>query len=131
MKSLVVEDDIISRTVLQEMLNSFGTVNSVENGNDALAAVEKALIENDYYQLICLDIMMPEMDGQTTLRNIRTLEEKHTIPASSSAKIIMTSALNDFTSIRKSYADLCDGYLIKPIDKNRLVIELRKLELVS
>lgn len=131
MKSLVVEDDLISRTVLQEMLKIFGTVNSVPNGFDALKEVENSLMSNSYYDLICLDIMMPEMDGQTVLKEIRAIEEQFALPNDSSAKIIMTSALNDFNHIRKSYANLCDGYLVKPIDKNRLILELRKLELVQ
>jgi two-component system chemotaxis response regulator CheY len=131
MKSLVVEDDLISRTVLQEMLKTFGTVNSVTNGLEALKEVEETLKSNNYYDLICLDIMMPEMDGQTVLRKIRTIEEQFALHSDSFAKILMTSALNDFDHIRNSYANLCDGYLVKPIDKNRLILELRKLELVQ
>jgi len=131
MKSLVVEDDLISRTILQEMLKTFGSVSSVTNGPDALKEVEDSLIANSYYNLICLDIMMPEMDGQTVLKKIRAIEEEHALSSDSSAKIIMTSALNDFDHIRNSYANQCDGYLVKPIDKNRLVLELRKLELVQ
>jgi two-component system chemotaxis response regulator CheY len=131
MKSLVVEDDLISRTVLQEMLKTFGAVNSVPNGFDALKEVDIALKSNSYYDLICLDIMMPEMDGQAVLKEIRAIEEQYALPSDSSAKIIMTSALNDFNQIRNSYANLCDGYLVKPIDKNRLILELRKLELVQ
>jgi len=131
MKSLVVEDDLISRTVLQEMLKTFGTVCSVTDGFEALKEVEASLKSNSYYDLICLDIMMPEMDGQTVLRKIRTIEEQYALPSDSSVKILMTSALNDFSHIRNSYANLCDGYLVKPIDKNRLILELRKLELVQ
>ena len=131
MKSLVVEDDLISRTVLQEMLKTFGTVSSVTNGFDALKEVENALIAKNYYDLICLDIMMPEMDGQAVLKQIRATEERFALASDSSAKIIMTSALNDFNHIRNSYANLCDGYLVKPIDKNRLILELRKLELTQ
>ncbi len=131
MKSLVVEDDLISRTVLKEMLKTFGAVNSVTNGFEALTDVENALTAGNHYDLICLDIMMPEMDGQTVLKKIRALEEQSALPGDSSAKILMTSALNDFDHIRNSYANLCDGYLVKPIDKNRLILELRKLELIQ
>ncbi|NLD94496.1 MAG: response regulator [Fibrobacter sp.] len=131
MKSLVVEDDLISRTVLKEMLKVFGTVNCVTNGFEAITDVENALTAGNYYDLICLDIMMPEMDGQTVLKKIRAIEEQYALVVDSSAKILMTSALNDFDHIRNSYANLCDGYLVKPIDKNRLVLELRKLELIQ
>lgn len=74
---------------------------------------------------------MPEMDGQTVLKQIRVIEERFALSSDAHAKIIMTSALNDFNHIRNSYANLCDGYLVKPIDKNRLILELRKLELVQ
>jgi len=130
MKSLIVEDEIISLTILEKLLGEFGPVSGAVNGNEAMKLVDDALASNDYFNLICLDIMMPEMDGHTALKKIRMLEEQNNLPSEKSTKIIMTSALNDFDHIRSSYANLCDGYLVKPIDKTRLRLELRRLELI-
>ena len=75
MKSLIVEDDFTSRLLLQEYLKVYGIPHIAVNGREAVEAVRLALEARDHYNLICLDIMMPEMDGQQALREIRALEE--------------------------------------------------------
>ncbi len=64
MRILVVEDDFISRRLLCRFLERFGECDVAINGNEAVNAVEHALQAGAHYDLICLDIMMPEMDGQ-------------------------------------------------------------------
>lgn len=131
MKTLIVDDDFTSRLLLQELLKGFGPVHSVATGKEAIEAVRSALSCKDPYDLICLDIMMPEMDGQKVLRYIRDLEEKTGILPSAGARIIMTTALDDLKSVSEAFFGLCDGYLTKPIEKNRLVKELRELKLLA
>lgn len=131
MKTLIVDDDFTSRLLLQELLKGFGPVHSVASGKEAIEAVRLALSSKDPYDLICLDIMMPEMDGQKVLRYIRDLEEKTGILPSASVRIIMTTALDDLKSVSEAFFGLCDGYLTKPIEKNRLVKELRELNLLA
>jgi two-component system chemotaxis response regulator CheY len=131
MKSLIVEDDLTSRILLQEILKAFGPAHLAVNGHDALQAVDTALQDGEPYGLICMDIMMPEMDGQTALRKIREMEERRGILSTSGAKIIMTTALSDLKSVSDSYRNLCDGYLVKPIDVAQLKRELRKFNLVK
>jgi len=130
MKTLVVEDDFTSRLLLQELLKGYGEVHVAVNGKEAVAAVEKALIEGAPYSLICLDIMMPEMDGQQALTEIRKLEEQRGTISTEGMKIIMTTALDDVKSVSAAYEQLCDGYLVKPIDKTKLTAQLRELQLI-
>jgi len=75
MKTLIVEDDFTSRLLLQGLLQSYGAVHFAVNGKEAVEAVRLALESDELYDLICLDIMMPEMDGQEALRQIRLMEE--------------------------------------------------------
>jgi two-component system chemotaxis response regulator CheY len=131
MKTLVVEDDFTSRLLLQELMKNYGTVHMAVNGKEAVDAVEKALAVNEPYDLVCLDIMMPEMDGQEALTKIRLLEEARGTLSTEGAKIVMTTALDDVKSVSKAYEKLCDGYLVKPIDKARLTAQLRDLKLVK
>ena len=130
MKTLIVEDDFTSRLLLQEILLKYGPAHVAVNGVEAMAAYRAALEAGERYDLVCLDIMMPEMDGQQALHEIRRLEESHGILSTHGAKIIMTTALSDMKNVSKAYYSLCDGYLVKPIDRATLLDELRRFKLI-
>jgi two-component system chemotaxis response regulator CheY len=129
MKTLIVEDDFTSRLLLQELLKHYGPTHIAAHGKEAVEAVRLALAAGEPYALICLDIMMPQMDGQQALKEIRALETAQGILAAQGAKIIMTTALSDMKNVCGAYAGLCDAYLVKPIAKDQLAQELRKLGL--
>ena len=89
MKTLIVDDDFTNRLLLQELLRPHGQSHVAVNGREAVDAVGVALEAKEPYDLICLDIMMPEMDGQEALGKIRALEEKHRLKVGiKGAKII-------------------------------------------
>ncbi len=129
MKTLIVEDDFTSRLLLMKLLSPYGEAHPAVNGVEAVEVVRMALEAGKPYNLICLDIMMPEMDGQTALKRIRDIEESKGINYGAGAKIIMTTAVNAIASVAGAYKNLCDGYLVKPIIKAKLIEELRKLGL--
>lgn len=130
MKTLIVEDDFTSRLLLQKILRNWSETNIAVNGKEAVQAVRLALNAGQPYDLICLDIMMPEMDGQNALKAIRKAEEEHGILSSQGAKIIMTTALSDIKNVNNAFHGLCDAYLVKPIDKNKLLEHLQAFALV-
>jgi two-component system chemotaxis response regulator CheY len=130
MKTLIVEDDFTSRLLLQELLKGFGAAHVAVNGREAVEAVRAALLTGHHYNLVCLDIMMPGMDGQQTLREIRAMEQERGIYSTEGAKIIMTTALEDMQNKISAFSGLCDGYLTKPIHKDQLLRELQKLSLI-
>ncbi len=130
MKILIVEDDFTNRLLMQELLKSYGTCHVAVNGKEAVDAAQLALEIGEPYDLVCLDIMMPEMDGQEALRKIRDNEEARGVLSTKGAKIVMTTALGDVKSISTAFTSLCDAYLTKPIQKEKLVEELRKLKLI-
>ena len=131
MKSLVVEDDFTSSLLLQEILKKYGPCQTAPDGQKALEAVRAASESGAPFDLICLDIMMPEMDGQQALQQIRALEKAQRDVSRSGAKIIMTTALSDPKNVVEAFSGLADAYLVKPIDKARLLEELRKLKLIE
>jgi two-component system chemotaxis response regulator CheY len=130
MKTLIAEDDFTSRLILQEFLKAYGTCHIAVNGDEAVKAARAALDQGEPYDLICLDIMMPEMDGRTALKEIRDDEEERGILSTKGAKIVMTTALNDMENKMGSFHDLCDAYVVKPVKKAKLIEELRALDLV-
>ena len=132
MHMLVVEDDFTSRRVLSRILESFGHCDVAIDGEEAVEAVKIALdSEEGNYDLICLDIMMPKLDGQGALKQIRALEEEKGILLGEGAKIIITSALNDSKNVMEAFRSQCDGYIVKPYDKAKIAAELEQQGLLS
>lgn len=63
MKILIVEDDYASRRFLNKLLSDYGECDITVNGKEAVDAFMLSCLDEAPYQLICLDIMMPELDG--------------------------------------------------------------------
>ena len=129
MRTLIVEDDFTNRLLLQQLLKDYGQSHIAVNGQEAVEAMQLALEANDPYNLICLDIMMPKMNGQDTLKEIRRIEAKKGIARAECAKVIMLTALSDKTNVLEAIQHQCDCYLIKPCSKEKLLQELRNLKL--
>jgi two-component system chemotaxis response regulator CheY len=131
MKTLIAEDDFTSRLLLQELLKDYGPCHIAANGAEAVVAAETARAAGAPYDLVCLDIMMPEMDGATALTMMREQEKSRGILSSNGSKILMTTAVDDVKTIVKTFYELADGYLFKPIGKAKLRDELRSLGLIQ
>jgi len=131
LKILVVEDNFDSRRLLQKMLSPYGDCDIAVNGKEAVEAFEKALDEEFSYDLICLDILMPVMDGHETLKRVREIEEARGLYGLDGVKVIMTSALDDNENILKAFRTGCEGYITKPIEKKKIVENLKELGLVD
>ena len=132
MKTLVVEDDFISRMILKKILSPYGQVDTVVNGKEAVQAFNLAIEDETPYDLICLDIMMPEMDGIEALKIIRQNEKARNISSKEETKIIMVTALdNPKEVIEAYYHGGCTTYLFKPIDKHKIINILKELKLIE
>jgi len=117
MKALIVEDDFINRKVMLALLSKFGECDVASNGVEALEAFVIAMNDGEKYDLITLDIMMPDMSGQEVLKKIRQIEVDRSL---SPTCIIMTSALHDGSNIMTAFKNQCDGYICKPISSDKL-----------
>lgn len=132
MRILIVEDDFTSRRLLQKMLSEYGECDVAVNGEEAVEAFELAHRDKRPYALVCLDIMMPEMDGQQVLKTVRQMEKELGIPARSEVKVIMTTALDSPRDVIEAYyRGGCTDYLVKPIEKKKLVEKLHACKLLS
>ena len=131
MKILIVEDDFTARKLLQTHLSEYGDCFIAANGQEATEAVKDALNNNEAYDLICLDIMMPEMNGHKALKSIRWLEEKAGLKPGEGAKVIMTTALSDSKDITGAFREGCESYIAKPVRKEKLLAEMEKLGLLN
>jgi two-component system chemotaxis response regulator CheY len=113
------------------MLATYGSCDLAVNGIEALKAFDLAQQAGDPYQLICLDIMMPEMDGQQALKQLRSREKALGITAQNEVKVIMTTCVDSPRAVIEAYYQGgCTSYLVKPIVKSKLLALLRDLDLV-
>ena len=129
MRALIVEDEFISRMVLEKLLTSLFEVDTVVNGDEALEAFELAHSEEKPYSLIMMDIMMPGTNGLAALEAIRQREGARNLPT---AKVIMTTALSDIKTVIRSFDEgQASAYIVKPVDRDKLFKELVTLGLLE
>ena len=130
LRVLLVEDNFASRLLLQTFLSRYGECHIAVNGREAVEAFHAALERGQSYDLVCMDIMMPEMDGREAVRRIRAMEEARGILSTYGTKIIMTTAVDEIKDVVLCFKELCDAYLVKPIDLSQLLGHLRTYRLV-
>lgn len=129
MRILIVEDDYSSQQLLKRYLQTQGETVIAEDGVKAVTAFQDALLSRRPFDLICLDIMLPAMDGQAVLTRIRAIEEERGIRGLEGCKVIMLTALRDAENIMRAFRSQCEAYLPKPISKDKLYREIRSLGL--
>ena len=130
MKSLLVEDEFTSRLILQKILSEHGQCDIAVNGKEAVFAFKMALSDGGPYDIVCMDIMMPEMDGREAVKQIRDIEKESGINPVREVKIIMTTGDRNIHSVTGSLKDGATSYIVKPIEKKKITEELKEFGLV-
>ena len=131
MRILIAEDDRISRTFMKEFMKEYGQCDVAVDGMEALDLFMDAVKKEDPYRLICLDIMMPKVDGLKVLRVIRAMEKQHDVPQEKRARILMTTALADLDYVDQAFKLGADGYAAKPIDTDKITEVIRNMGLIG
>ncbi|WP_028586525.1 response regulator [Desulfocurvus vexinensis] len=130
MRFLIVDDDFDSRRLMQKILYPFGYCDVAVDGEEAVEAFRSSLKNEEPYDLVCLDIIMPNMDGQQALREIREIETEMGVPEDKRVKAVMISALDDTKELHDAFfLGEATSYLVKPIRKKTLLNEIRNLGL--
>ena len=130
MKILLAEDDFATRKFMDKQLSQYGECDVMVDGEEAVDAFMMALEDDEPYDLVCLDVMMPVMDGYQVLKAIRGIEAQRGIPKKNSEKVIMTTALNDERNVKLAFELGCEAYVGKPIDVEKFEKVLNKLGLI-
>ncbi len=122
-KILIAEDDRELRRLFAHVLLKHGySVKEVSNGQEALDAME-----NDYFDVIISDIMMPVMDGYEFVRLLR--DTGNTTP------VMMITAKDAFDDMRLGFLSGTDDYMVKPVNVNEMVLRvqalLRRAQMIS
>ena len=128
---LIVEDDMVSRKFLLKFLRQYGDCDLVVDGLEAIDAYLLALKDGLPYDLICLDVMMPKIDGMQVLKTIRDLERQKGIPENKKSKIIMTTVLGETQFVQSAFDYGCNAYASKPIDMPKMTEVLGKIGFIE
>ena len=130
LRILLVEDDLACRLLLQTFLARYGDCHVALNGREAVDLFRTSIDSGNSYDLICMDIMMPEMDGREAVRQMRAFEEERGIRSPYGATIFMTTTVQEIREVFQCFRELCDAYLLKPIDLGQLLTKMKFFQLV-
>jgi two-component system chemotaxis response regulator CheY len=120
LRALIVDDSNISRRILAKVVEKVFHFDEAENGLIAVAKFQDAIEAGSPYDIVFMDIIMPEMDGKEAVRKIREYEVSL---GREESPIIMVSASEMLDEIK----GLVNGLLRKPTSKPLLNEMLQKL----
>lgn len=132
MRVLIVEDDSISGKMLLKILSAFGQCDLVDNGQEAIDVFTQKLDQAEPYDLICMDISMPELDGQNALCQIRNIEKQAGINSGLEVKVVMITASSETNQVNDAlFNGGASAYFVKPLQVEAFLKELKRLNLIS
>ena len=131
MKCLIVEDNEFMREGLRLFLAGHAEIEMAANGREGVELFSRALSGGAAFDLVLLDVVMPEMDGQQALRIMRQAEKESGVSREQKAVIIMTTALNSAEQMEQALWDGdCTDYLVKPVVRADLLAMLHRYQLL-
>lgn len=129
---LTVDDDEVTQFHANQLLQPFGRVRMAYSGMDAIARVKESIACGENYQLILMDVIMPGLDGLTTVREIVGCYNESRIPLERRPKIVMLTSVDERdTQIDALYACGADHYMTKPLDSDTLTGILLELGVLA
>lgn len=127
MRILVVDDESVSRRKMELIMRSFGQCETAESGSIAIESFVKAWENWSPYDLISLDLLMPEMNGDEVIQKIRDMEKEKSVPDDKRVRIMVVTSKSDKESIITCIQAGCNEYIIKPFDRHTVEGKLAKI----
>jgi two-component system chemotaxis response regulator CheY len=115
MKILIIDDEMAALAKMKILLSRYGDCTLVTNGTQALQQCAKAIQDMTPFELITIDIHLPEISGIDLLSAISGLEKSRNTPQSQ--KIMVTASGTKDNLIRATCKG-CDGFLVKPVKRD-------------
>ena len=132
MKALVVDDEVVSRKKMLKILSKYGECEEAENGGEAIEKFSVNAVDGtDSFDIIMLDIAMPDMSGLDVLKRIRQIEIEKSIPKEKQVKVLMVTVKSEKEVVRMSIKEGCDDYVIKPFNNESIESKLERVGLLN
>jgi two-component system chemotaxis response regulator CheY len=129
MRALLVDDSSVVLLCLRSFVSKYGECDLARDGQQGLDAFMRSVEEQRPYDLICLDLQMPGLDGWTLVGLIRAREQEFQVPTRS--KILVITGTADAAAVVNIKKKGADGYLLKPVSGEKLLDQLVRLGLVT
>ncbi len=130
LRILIVDDSDSLRFILKAFFKNIGTCDEAVNGAQAVEMVRRSL-GGDGYDVVLMDIMMPEMDGMEATRRIRDLFDDENVQSEDRPRVVMLTCLSDSEHmVRAQYECGADAYITKPFEREVLLETLANLGLL-
>lgn len=130
MKSLILEDDPVTTKIIANYLINFGMVVTAGSAKEAFEIYNDTAFSSTPFDLICLDLQLPEYDGVEFLKEIRQSEESSGIALPFGVKIVVLTSSEEPGIASEVQAKGCDAFLSKPLNREKLKSELMRLKLI-
>lgn len=123
-KMLVVEDEPVSAKLLCALVQPYGSCDVAHTAEHAMTLVETA---SRPYDLVFLDICLPGADGIEFLSWLRALEQSRGVRLPQRCRVLMTTAMDDRSTIERAFQRGFDGYLVKPMKPDLVHLTMGRL----
>ena len=130
MRILVVDDDAPNRKLLTDIASKMGECEGAEGGQEALSAFKKAWEDWRPFNLIFLDVLMPDVDGREVLLKIREIEKEKKVSEQHQVRVIMVTGVSEEETVMDCLRNGCDEFIVKPIDVHLVFEKIKKLGLM-
>ncbi len=127
MKILVVDDEVVSRKKMGKIMDDLGECCIAESGTEAITAFNEAWSLGMPFDLILLDINMPDISGIEVLNRIRQIEKDKSLAKSHCVKVMMVTSYSDKDLVVDCMKAGCNNYIVKPFDRDRVLDKLSSI----
>jgi two-component system chemotaxis response regulator CheY len=128
-RSLIVDDELVSREKLRIVMSRYGACECVADAASAVKAFVSAWNDWAPFDLLTMDIGLPDKNGVELLKAIRQLEQSHNVGERHRARVIMVTSSAERALVEQCVQAGCNDYIVKPVNAATICAKLEGMSL--